>query len=519
MEKAVANTEGGASRLNVLIFITDQQRADTTFGEGVHRAKTPRLDAFRAEGARTFERATAPAPHCSPSRASFFSGVYPSQHGVWNNVGVTNALSRGPRSSTPFWSVDFAEAGYELAFTGKWHVSDSEEPETFGWRHLQSGSYVKSASLDPEQQRASARARELAHLEAAVPAVGDVRADGEIIRAGYPQYFLYGTSPDRFGDIATVDRGVEFVGEERARPWLLYVGTLGPHDPYFVPQEFLDQYTLDDVELPENFDDAMHDKPNLYRRTRERFDRLARDEHREALRHYLAFCTFQDHLFGRLLDELERTGQRENTIVLYTSDHGDYAAEHGLWTKGLPAFSGAYHVPMHIHVPHEVGATSVDSPVSLCDVGPSLLNLCGVQASHERAGLDMWNAPKDRDVFHQSNGNELYGIQRVIVSGRYKLVVNLFDFDELYDHQEDPGEVTNLLGPSNAAVGNAGRHVLPAELEGIVTDLYRRLWQFSLSHDDDIINDYIMTALASLGPIGLDALAESADSQRLLASS
>ena len=128
------------------------------------------------------------------------------------------------------------------------------------------------------------------------------------------------------------------------RPFCMYVGPKGPHDPYFLPGKYLELYPEHSVRLPDSFGDRMEDKPGLYRRTRDRFRLLTPREQEEALRHYFAFCTYEDALFGRLLDTLEARGLLDHTVVLYLSDHGDYAGAHGLWTKGLPCFREAYHI-------------------------------------------------------------------------------------------------------------------------------------------------------------------------------
>src|SRR5690625_2397432 len=118
---------------NVVVFMTDQQVGGTVLPGSRIRAQTPHLDAVAARGV-TFGRSYTVSPHCCPSRASFFTGRYPSEHGVWNNVNVANALSRGPYPGTPFWSTALAAAGYRLGFAGKWHVSSTESPSDHGWQ-------------------------------------------------------------------------------------------------------------------------------------------------------------------------------------------------------------------------------------------------------------------------------------------------------------------------------------------------------------------------------------------------
>ncbi len=448
----------------------------------------PNLAAFREQGL-TFSRAFCPAPHCCPSRASFFSGLYPAEHGVWHNVCVENAITDRLKDGVRLWSEDLAEAGYRMDFSGKWHVSNIEGPEKRGWNPLgvtaRPGAKMGSDWSDYRQMGG----------EAGV-GVGE-REPGQIRRPGYPKYMHYGTMENPFGDEDTVDAAIEAMRSRKGseEPWCQFVGTLGPHDPYFVPQRFLDLYNIEDIELPDNFDDAMLDKPGLYRRTRGRFDQLGREEHREAIRHYLAFCSYEDYLFGRVLEELEASGEADNTVVVYLSDHGDYMGEHGLWCKGLPCFDSAYHVPAIVRWPAGLANPGrvEDSMIELGDFCPTFLELAGVDVDRPISGKSL--APFLRDekpegwrdaVFTQTNGNELYGIQRSIRTDDWRFVYNGFDFDELYDLKSDPGQQTNLAADEKYSV--------------VVDDLMKRIWRFGAEHGETATNPYIMVSLAKQGP-------------------
>jgi arylsulfatase A-like enzyme len=466
--------------------MTDQQRGATVAAH--HPAKTPNLDRFR-KGATAFSNAHAPSPHCCPARATFFTGLYPSQHGVWNNVLTPNTLSRGLLPGTRLWSEDFAQAGYGLDWNGKWHVSAEQGPQEFGFR-------VHSITSDAEPRMRPPESFWGLYEKLARTPQPSTRAPAAIVREGWPAYSHYGVKDNPFGDGDTVDSAIDVIRRRDGRtPWVHYIGTVGPHDPYKVPAEFLDLYDPADIVLPPSFDDRMEDKPALYRRTRSIFDQLGEAEHREAIRHYLAFCTYEDHLFGRVLDALEESGQAQNTIVVYVSDHGDYLADHGLWCKGLPCFRGAYEVPLLIRAPgHDGGAgREVDAMVSLADIAPTLLDLAGIDPGRPFAGrslvpfLDGVTPVDWRDaLFTQTNGNELYGIQRSVTTRDWKLVYNGFDFDELYHLAEDPHETVNLARD-------------PA-LTTVRRDLYRRLWEFAHETSDNAKNNYIMVGLAEFGP-------------------
>jgi arylsulfatase A-like enzyme len=322
------------------------------------------------------------------------------------------------------------------------------------------------------------------------------REPGEILRPGWGPYRHYGIDENPFGDADQVASAIDVIRSRPAdRPWAHYIGTLGPHDPYHVPRRFLDLYDPDSIELPPSFADRMEDKPALYRRTRSMFDQLTEAEHREAIRHYLAFCSYEDFLFGQVLEALDASGQAGDTAVIYCSDHGDYLGDHGLWCKGLPCFRGAYEVPLIVRWPGRGARPGCEetSFVSLADIAPTLLEMAGIDPGRTFAGASLvpflsGESPANwRDaVFTQTNGNELYGIQRSVMTRDWKLVFNGFDFDELYDLRADPHETRNLASRP--------------DLAPVRSELYGRLWAFAREQEDQAINNYIMVGLAEHGP-------------------
>lgn len=477
---------------NILIFMTDHQRWD--MAPPYKRAYTPNLDKF-STNAVIFTEAYCPAPHCCPSRATFFTGLYPTEHGVWNNVEVGNTLSRGLYDNIRLWSDDLRDAGYRLFFTGKWHVSAEETPADRGWEMI----YPIYRYKRQEGYRTPPDPYEWDkyYKQADVCKGDETRNEAQIIREGYPMYTQYGMHENPFNDGTVVESAVKAIleREDSGEPWCHYVGTLGPHDPYYVPQKFLEMYDINDIKLPENFYDAMQDKPSIYRRTKDRYSQLTEMEHRKSILHYLAFCTYEDYLFGKLLTALEQRGVLDNTIIVYISDHGDYAGEHGLWAKGLPCFRSAYHIPLLIQWPkHGFGeGKKISHFVSLADMAPTLLEMAEIKADREFSGYSlvplMLGCEPDNwrnEIYTQTNGNELYGIQRSVMTKEWKYVYNGFDYDELYHIKEDPEEMNNLINDP--------------QYSGVVRDMCIKMWNFAFEHKDVCINPYIMVAHAPCGP-------------------
>jgi len=472
---------------NILIFMTDHQRADTALPE--HPAVTPNLNRLAREGV-TFTSTFCPSPHCCPSRATFFSGLYPSRHGVWNNICNRQALSHGLNEGVRLWSEGLADAGYRLHFSGKWHVSVEESPGDRGWmEHFVSAAAGTYHGARWEYYRALAAEPDPAQ-----------RGEGEMLRPGYGTGRLYGTDAGLRNrhDETAVARALEVLGSLSAdtEPWCLFVGAVAPHDPYVVPEEYLDLYDLDNVPLPASFRDDLTDKPAVYRRMRDMiFGQLSEREVREAIRHFWAYCSYLDHLFGRLLDALEETGESDNTVVLYCSDHGDYCGDHGLFAKGIPSFRGAYHVPAVVRWPAFIQdpGRRVDAFVSLADFAPTFLEVAGLTVDPHLSGASLVpflrsEVPPDwRDELHaQCNGVELYYTQRWVMTEDFKYVFNGFDWDELYDLRADPHEMRNVVDD-------------PA-YEAVKRDLCRRMWRFAHREDDTAINPYITVGLAPYGP-------------------
>jgi len=476
------------SKPNILIFMTDHQRADTVLPE--HPAITPNLDRLVEEGV-AFTNNFCPSPHCCPSRATFHTGLYPTRHGVWNNICNDQAISRGLDDGVRLWSEDLADAGYQLHYSGKWHVSVEESPKDRGWiEHFASGTGGEHHGTRWEQFQKIADEPDASE-----------RGEGEILRPGYGTYRLYGSSGEghkNSHDEKVVDIGLDVLESlgDTADPWCLYVGAIGPHDPYVVPQKYLDLYDLEDISLPASYADDMADKPHIYQRMRQmRFGQLSEREVREGIRHFWAYCTYLDDLFGQLLSTLDRIGQRENTIVLYCSDHGDYCGEHGLFAKGIPAFDGAYRVPAVFRWPAGIAdpGRRVSQFTSLADIGPTFLDAAGVQTDRHFTGGSLLpflrgeEPPAWPDEVHtQCNGVELYYTQRSVTTRSFKYVFNGFDQDELYDLRVDPEQMENLADDPR--------------YKSTKREMCGRMWRFARRENDAAINPYITVGLAPYGP-------------------
>jgi arylsulfatase A-like enzyme len=480
-------------RPNILVFMTDQEQADVVHPD--HPCLTPNATRLAREGL-LFRRAHCPTAHCCPSRATFMTGLYPSRHGVYNNVSNPMAIHRALRDGVGTFSEDLRAAGYRLAYSGKWHVTDAENPSDRGWEEL-----LVTAGKGSYMDRSIAQWRR----QAEEPEPGGPRARGQVLRPGWGHYQLYRTVPDAgpngyegHPDYRVVRSALEALPRlaREEGPWCLYVGTVGPHDPFVVPERFVRMYDPGRIPLPASFRDTMEDKPRVYQRMRRQYwGQLSEAEVRESIGHYWAYCTMEDAMLGEVLEALEATGQADDTLVLLLSDHGDYCGAHGLYLKGVPAFREAYHIPCVARWPNGIARPGRESDefVTLADFAPTFAELAGLPSREGLTGRSLapflrGETPGDwPDAFHsQFNGVELYYTQRMVATKDYKYVYNGFDFDELYDLRNDPGETVNLSERE--------------EFREIKRDLVGRMWRFAGEQDDIIFNPYATTALAPWGP-------------------
>jgi arylsulfatase A-like enzyme len=482
-----------SNRPNILIFMTDQQRADVVMPD--HPCRTPNADRLAAEGIR-FTQTYTPYAHCCPSRATFMTGLYPSRHGVYNNVCTRTAIHYGLNEGVTTFSEQLSAADYRMVLCGKWHVSIEQSPADCGWEEravtgVKGNFHSRSVAEWSQGPRGS---------EDDGP-----RKRGHVKRPGWGDFVVYGARPDvgakayeELHDYTVVSEAVDALQDltRQDDPWCLFVGPIGPHDPFVVPEKYATMYDPADVELPASYADTLEDKPRIYQRHRRQlWDQLSEEEVRESIAHYWGYCTLEDDLLGEVLDALDESGQADNTLVIFMSDHGEYCGDHGLYLKGVPAFREAYHVPCIMRWPAGIEAPQreVDDFVTLADFAPTFLDLAGLEVPEDLTGKSLLPFLQDRrpadwtdTFFTQFNGVELYYTQRSVVTREYKYVYNGFDFDELYDLGQDPHEMVNVADK--------------AEYQEIKRDLVQRMWRFAAQEEDIIFNPYGTVALAPWGP-------------------
>lgn len=453
-------------RPNILLFVSDQQQWQTVCGRSP--ARSPHIDRLAREGIR-FERPYATVALCCPSRAALISGQYPWHNGILNQVHVPERTRSDMVPDVQTYSQKLRDAGYYLGYVGKWHVSWERTPLDFGFHELRAPS-----GCNPETLRH-------AGLSEAEPPVGRRAAVETECTVTWP-----GDSPHLF-------YGIDHAPEEETRPyietsqaiamieryandapWFITLNVVEPHDPYTPLARYATHYDPAAVALPASWQDDFANKPNINRREAGLWAALSEEQVRTAIARYWAFCEQVDAQVGRILDALDRTGQTENTLVVFTSDHGDMCGAHRQFIKGWQPYEETYRVPLVMRWPGVIAPGSVCSHlVQLHDLAHTFVAVAEAEPIHPPDGrslLPLLTGPARDDwedvAFCTYYGGEFLYTQRMVITERYKYVFNGWDFDELYDLMTDPHEMNNIVDdPASRVPCDTMRGLIYARME------------------------------------------------------
>ncbi len=438
-------------RPNLLFLMTDQQQAATVAPGSP--CQMPHIDALAAAGTR-FGRCYGPNPICSPTRASLMTGLLPHSHGMVDCTHTVEPYRAELKPDLSFWSQALRDAGYRTGYYGKWHVERSNRLDRFGFDNYEvTRPPGRSEAVPGKADGSGYRAHRLA--------LGLDEQDRRMARRhlvrqkGYRDLLLYGIADEPVeatGEHYIYSQGIDFLrraaGEPEC-PWLLFLSVHGPHEPYVVPREYYDLYDPADIEQPASFGDDLAGRPAIYRRMQSVWSQLEWEQFAEATASYFAYCSLIDAQVGRILAVLEELGQSDDTIVVFCSDHGDLMGAHRMMLKGIPSFEETYRVPLIMKGPGIGSGRQVDRVVSLLDVAPTLVALTtGAVFECQGRSLLPLLQPGDQDwedeAFAEMQGQRFAWTQRLLWRGRHKYVFNTFDYDELYDLEQDSHEMRNL---------------------------------------------------------------------------
>lgn len=442
-------------RPNILWVCTDQQRADTIRALGNDHIDTPTLDRLCAEGT-AFTRAYCQSPVCTPSRASFLTGRYPSAIGI-NRLG-TELLPR----NAPLVTKELSANGYVCGLVGKLHLTAAyqgvENRSDDGY------TYVKY-NHDPWQAFGPGNDYG-AWLTRQGIAPGDVFAPAP--NGGYRGY-RDDIRPELHQTKWVADEAIAFIEANGSGPWLLSLNFFDPHPPFDAPAEYRRRYATRPLPEPvfgESDLPLQQSLADVYFQTRPEAPPSAARARTAA---YYGMVTFLDEQLGRVLDALDRSGQRSDTLIVFMSDHGEMLGDHGLTLKGCRFYQGLVNVPLIFSWPGVVqGGTFRDDLVELTDVAPTLAEFAGLELAGAQgrslvscltAGSATGRGHVRSEYIDALNPQARSGtrpakrtVGSMYFDGRYKLTVyHSHGTGELYDLRDDPGETTNLWSSAEAA--------------------------------------------------------------------
>ena len=409
------------------MILVDDLRADAVGYSGNRRAKTPAIDALAAEGAR-FENAYVTTSLCCPSRASLLTGLYAHAHGV-----VSNGQDLPKKQQT--YATWLQRAGYDTAYIGKWHMGDRTDPRP-GWGHWISfkgqGQY-----LYPDGQKA--------------------KKDDRTFNFDGTEREMDGYVTDLLGDLAA-----GWLKERPAdKPWLLVLSHKAVHAPLLAPERYREGFRglTCPPPLPDT-DAAYAGKPGWLRRMRASelgVDGVyrGREDPDEWYRNYFRCLAAVDDSVGKLVATLKETGAWEKTVVVFTSDNGFSFGERGVVDK-RNFYEESVRVPLVVTGPGVVPADRKEFALNV-DLAPTLLELAGLQPPADLHGAslvpllrgtvpDTWR----KEWFYEYFFERIYPQTPTVLglrSGKWKLVTyhGVWETDELYDLDADPGEVANRV--------------------------------------------------------------------------
>jgi choline-sulfatase len=421
---------------NILFVMADQLAAQFLPFHGHRLVKTPNLSRLAAEGV-VFENAYSTSPLCAPARATVMNGLLPSRTGVYDNA------AEFP-SSIPSWAHYLRLAGYQTCLSGKMHFVGPDQLHGLEER-LTTDIYPADFGWTPDWRLAQERIDWWYHNMTSVlqPGIAEItnqlEFDDEVAFLAIRKIYDY----------------VRFAPE---KPFCLMASFTHPHDPYAARKKFWDLYRDEDIDLPAV---PRMERAELDAHSQRLYDVSAMDDYTvteadlRAARHgYYANISYVDDLLGQMIAALEASGKLDDTAIVFTSDHGDFLGERGLWYK-MSYLEPSAHVPFIIWNPKRFNARRVKEPVTLADILPTLTAIAndGVATLSRpvdgrslypllTGGMEDENGTAWGEYLAEGAIAPIYMLRR----GPWKFIHSPVDPDQLYNLEDDPLELNNLAG-------------------------------------------------------------------------
>ncbi|MDR6550845.1 sulfatase-like hydrolase/transferase [Paenibacillus qinlingensis] len=445
------------NRPNILVIMTDQQHAETIGPNGL--CKTPNIDRLMKEGV-TFTSAFTPCPMCTPARASTMTGTNPHQHKLVQNAHSLMRIKDSLAVEDVTIGSAMQQAGYETVYGGKWHVG-SGSPLEHGFDNAlpieesySKGNYTNEAVIEEWNGNKKTIA-----ATAIYPA-----EDSYVFRLA-----------------KEIGHWLDGYDGSSEKPFFLFASCHEPHVPWIVPEPYASMYSSMELEPWPSYNDDYSDKPMTYSKHYNdiNFCRIQNDWPRMKglLQHYFGAVTLVDDAVGRIVDDLEQRGLLDNTIILFTTDHGEMMGRHGMIGKNEIMLEDLIRIPMVAYWKNHFQAGECRELVTLCDLFNTVLDLAGAEKNTELDSVSFAPAlygrdfPSRKEVVIEHHGATIHwNTVRAIRDQRYKYVFRAHEIDELYDLEVDPHELLNRISDP--------------QYREIALDLRKRLVAWAVEHQD-----------------------------------
>ncbi|MFA6290358.1 MAG: sulfatase-like hydrolase/transferase [Victivallales bacterium] len=495
--------------MNVIILHADQLRYDGVGCCGNPHAVTPNIDMLAADSC-VFDRHIVANPVCMPSRASLMTGLYPPGHNVWTN-GVPLNRSEYVRRDTKYLGAEsfrepatvaevFAASGYDTALFGKLHLTPNIAPLEYGfqecWGNWARGDFddwhgpyygfrhVDNTCGHGEQPCLNGHYslwlrkehpdlfKRLSKGEKAAPS--PIHKMKDLYPSLVPTELHY--------DNWLAGRFESYLEKERPKdkPFLAFIGFPDPHHPFTPSYDAASLFKDADVSTPNDSDNkGMSDSPSREIVQNSTVVSTLSEEERRIISRYTYAMVYQiDLAVGRIVSALKRNGMWDDTVIVFTSDHGDFLCDHGCLYKGLVGFDTLLHVPFIMRIPGSGLPRRVAAPMSNCDVMPTLASVAGVPLTGKIHGRDIIKAVNDgdaTDAMAYCFDGDPAKTNITLYDKQYRMTYFPdSDFVELFNHTEDPGELRNI--------GKSGKG------KKLAQDFKRIMGDRMLSHNNPILN-------------------------------
>ena len=440
-------------RKNIILILSDQQRYDTISAYGLNDVcKTPHIDALAQEGMK-FTNAFTSSAICAPARASVMTGLYPHNHGVIDNF-------TDIKDDIPVLGHSMANQGYYCGLAGKWHVSATKTPEDLGFDGKAfmgygfpgSGVFPSLKFNQPPDNAPNYYEEYLKENGFAMPDVShgflgnnpalqiqEMYAKHEGPLESTIEYFV-AHEASRLIDKA--------VAEDK--PFLIWANFWGPHSPSIVPEPYFSMYNPKDIKEHPSYKEDFENKPYGHYLSEKMWGLgdYGWEGFADIAAKYYGHCTMIDDMVGLMINKLKELSLYEDTIIIYSADHGDCLGAHKLIEKGAFTYDEIYRIPMIVK---GLGTKDNESFVYLQELMPTLLDIAGTSPSKPVDGNSL--LPLMEGILENNKRTEIYGEyhnhfyvsrQRMIRDNKYQFTFNENEKGELYDFSKDPYQLNNV---------------------------------------------------------------------------